>query len=109
MTEAEFRALAVALPEATEGAHQGHADFRLGGKVFATLGHPGPGWAVVKLAAEQQAMRLAVAPEAFEPVPGAWGARGWTRIRLEAAERDGVAAALREAWAGVAPKRLLSR
>ena len=56
MTPAGFRKLALALDGASEGAHGGHADFRSGGKVFATLGYPDETWAMVKLTPDQQEM-----------------------------------------------------
>jgi hypothetical protein len=52
MTIDGFRRLAMRLPEAAEVGHMGHPDFRVGGKIFATLGYPTGEWAVVKLAPE---------------------------------------------------------
>jgi hypothetical protein len=71
----EVRALALMLPEASEGAHMGHPDFRVGGKIFATL-WPDEGRAVVKLSPEMQAVMVEAEPDVFEPVPGSWGRRG---------------------------------
>jgi hypothetical protein len=105
MTAGEFRGLALALPEAVEASHMGHPDFRVRGKIFATLG-PGEAWAMVKLNAEQQARVTATTPDVFEPIPGGWGLRGATRVKLEAATESPVRAALAEAWRNVAPKRL---
>ena len=45
MTAAEFRRLALSLPEAEEREHMHHPDFRVGGKIFATLGYPDKSWA----------------------------------------------------------------
>ena len=106
MTEEEFRRLAVALPEAAEASHMGHPDFRVGGKVFATLGYPDAGWAMVKLPPEEQAVRVEAAPELFQPANGAWGRRGATAVRLEAADPDAVRGALAAAWRNTAPRRL---
>ena len=106
MTPDEFRDLALRLPEVVERQHQGHPDFRLRGKVFATLGWPDAAWAVVKLPPEEQEMRVAAEPGVFEPVPGAWGRRGSTKVRLAAADESAVRGALRAAWRNVAPKRL---
>jgi hypothetical protein len=61
MTPAAFGKIALSLDGAVEGAHGGHADFRAGGKVFATLGYPGKDWGMVKLAPEQQ-MLVAASP-----------------------------------------------
>ena len=72
MTAAEFRGLALALPEAVEAAHMGHPDFRVRGKIFATLG-PGEAWGMVKLNAEQQARFLADSPACSNRSPVAGG------------------------------------
>src|SRR5215813_8788158 len=82
MTPAGFRKIALSLHGAIEGAHGGHADFRAGGKVFATLGYPGNDWGMVKLTPEQQQMLVAAEPEMFTPVKGTWGLRGATSVRL---------------------------
>jgi hypothetical protein len=105
MTANEFRGLALALPEAVEGAHMGHPDFRVRGKIFATLG-PGGTWGMVKLTPDQQARFVATAPDVFQPIPGGWGDRGATRVALEAATERPVREALIAAWRGAAPKRL---
>jgi hypothetical protein len=105
MTAQEFRELALCLPEATEGAHMGHADFRVRGKIFATLG-PDESWGMAKLTPEQQAMFVRTEPKVFQPVNGAWGRRGCTYVRLEAATEPSVRQALIAAWRNTAPKRL---
>ena len=97
MTPDEFRALALALPDAVESEHMHHPDFRVGGKIFATLG-PGEVWGMVKLNLEQQAAYVLAEPRAFEAVKGGWGARGATLVRLEKARKASVAKALRDAW-----------
>jgi hypothetical protein len=108
MTAADFRRLALALPEAVEAAHGRHPDFRVGGKIFATLGDPDEAWGVVKLAPEDQEMRLSE-PAVFVPVAGIWGRRGWTRIRLKYADETTLRSALLAAWRNTAPKRLSNR
>ena len=108
MTPDEFRSIALSLPEAAEGAHMGHADFRVGGKIFASLGNPDASWAMIKLAPEDQALRIEAEPAAFEPAPGAWGRNGGTRMRLGAAGRQTTLSALTAAWRNVAPKKLLA-
>lgn len=94
MTEASFRKLALSMPHAIEGSHMGHADFRVNDKIFATLPFEGDedakgnlpgGVAVVKLTPEQQSELVEAHPAVFEPVPGGWGRRGYTRILLRAA------------------------
>ena len=89
-------------PEAEESAHMGHPDFRVGGKVFATLGYPGAGWAMVKLPAEEQAAFVAMQPDVFVPAKGAWGRAGSTLIVLRKAKQAAVRAALAAAWESIA-------
>lgn len=106
MTADGFRRLALALPEALESAHMGHPDFRVGGRIFATLGYPDASFGMVKLTSEQQELFLRVAPEVFAPAKGAWGRRGSTTVRLARASVATLHDALAFAWRNVAPKRL---
>lgn len=105
MTPAAFRKLALSLEGATEGAHGGHADFRAGGKVFASLGYPDAGWGMVKLAPEQQQVVVAAEPAMFVPVKGTWGQRGATGIKLSAADSRTALSALTMAWQTVTTAR----
>ncbi len=107
MTAAGFRRLALALPEAVEGAHFGNPDFRVGGKIFATLSLQKEGYGVLLLSPEQQAGMVEDEPEIFSPVAGGWGRNGSTRVRLAKVSTDILEAALRTAWRRKAPKRLL--
>ena len=106
MTAKKFRSLALRLPEASEEAHMGHPDFRVGGKIFATLG-PDEDWGMVKLTPEQQANYLRAEPDVFHPASGAWGRGGCTIVRLRNAKELTVRHALLEAWRNTAPKRLV--
>jgi hypothetical protein len=106
MTADDFRKLALALPEARESAHMQHPDFRIGKRVFATLHYPDVEFGMVKLTPLQQSQFVAAYPKAFEPVPGGWGLRGATRVRLKAATRKALAPALFEAWRNAAPVKL---
>jgi hypothetical protein len=108
-TPAEFRRLALSLPEATEAAHMGHPDFRVRNKIFASLGVPDKAWATVKLTPEQQEMLSGAEPAAFKPAAGAWGRRGYTHVRLAAADRPLLQSALAMAWRNTAPKTLAAR
>jgi len=108
MRTSDFRHLALALPEALESEHMGHPDFRVGGKVFASIGPQGD-WAMVKLPPELQRAFCARTPDVFEPVPGAWGARGATRVILARARRADVEPALLAAWRLTAPRKLRER
>jgi len=96
----EFRALALSLPGAAEGGHMGHADFRVGKKVFASLGYPDARWAMVKLTPAQQTEVCAAA--AFEPVKGGWGKRGATLLNLARVDEVRALEVLRLAWGNVA-------
>jgi hypothetical protein len=106
MTSAEFRTLALSFPEAVEFAHMNHPDFRVGGKIFATLG-PDESWGMVKLTPDQQTLFLRTAPALFEPASGAWGRRGATIVQLRAADELTVTQALTAAWRNTAPKKLV--
>src|SRR5262245_15803834 len=108
MTADEFRSLALSFPEAMEKAHMGHPDFRVRGKIFATLA-PGEEKGMVKLTPDQQKLFVRTEPKVFEPVPGAWGQRGATYILLEAASEPSVRQSLVAAWRNTAPKRLTAQ
>jgi hypothetical protein len=106
MTADGFRRLALALPEAIESAHMNHPDFRVGGRIFATLGSPDAAHGMVKLTPEQQGLFFRVDPAAFAPASGAWGRRGSTLVRLASAKNGVLRDAMRMAWRNVAPRRL---
>ena len=76
----------------------GHPDFRVGGKIFATLGAPDPDHGMVALLPEQQELAMAAEPEAFRPASGAWGRGGSTLVRLAAVPDDWLERTLRWAW-----------
>jgi hypothetical protein len=84
----------------------GTPDFRVRGKIFATLQASDEPHGVVKFSLEQQELFMRVDPLAFEPVAGAWGRKGWTRVRLHQAKQPRVRDALVAAWRNTAPKRL---
>src|SRR5262245_17343260 len=107
MTIAEFRRMALALPEVTEGSHMGHADFRVAGKIFATLGHPDARFGTLILSPLDQDLLLQNHPKAFTPAAGAWGRSGSTSVRLKDAPRRVVSLALESAWKRRASKQLL--
>jgi len=106
MTADAFRRLALDLPDAIESAHMGHPDFRVGGKIFATLG-PDETWGMVKLTPQQQAEFVKAKPKMFEPFNGAWGRRGCTQVLLAAATKAAVAPALVAAWTNIASPELM--
>src|SRR3954471_1622379 len=106
MTADHFRTIALSFPEAVEAQHMGHPDFRVDGKIFATLG-PGDAWGMVKLTPDQQSAFQAVHPHVFTPASGAWGKRGATIIQLSDADQKTARKALIAAWRNTAPKRLI--
>jgi hypothetical protein len=98
MDASDFRRIALSLPGAEEGSHMGAADFRVGGRIFATLASQSQGYGNLMITPEQQAQFVEEAPDVFLPVAGGWGKNGATHIRLEAANEDVLTGALRTAW-----------
>ena len=98
MNAADFRRIALSLEGAEEGSHMSAADFRVGGRIFATLAAVEHGYGNLMLTPEQQAMFVAEAPEIFIPVKGGWGRNGATHVVLSAANEDLLLGALRTAW-----------
>jgi hypothetical protein len=107
MTANDFRKLALSFPEVIESAHMRHPDFRVGGRIFATLGYPDKDWAMVKLTRDEQKEFVQSNPGVFKLVKGAWGRQGATTIYMATAKREVVREALTAAWRNTAPKRLL--
>lgn len=106
MTPNEFRELALSFPEAIESAHMHHPDFRVGGRIFATLGYPNKDSAMVRLPRDKQKEFIRSNPDVFQPAKGAWGRQGSTIVYLPVATSDVVREALAIAWRETAPKRL---
>ncbi len=98
MNANDFRRIALSLEGAEEGSHMGAADFRVGGRIFATLASEKQGYGNLMLTPEQQAAFVEELPEVFLPIPGGWGRMGMTHIRLAAASEDVLEGALRTAW-----------
>ena len=107
MTAKEFRHIALALPETEEREHMDHPDFRVAGKIFATLGYPDKTRGMVKLSPEDQHYFSKDYPDVFIPVKGTWGRRGATSVHLKAAKKDVLRKAIEAAWRNIAPKRLV--
>jgi hypothetical protein len=103
-----FRRIALGMKDAVEGAHMGHPDFRVHGKIFATL-HPDREWGMVKLTPEQQQRFVRDAPEVFTPEKGAWGRQGCTAVRLATAADELLGEAMTLAWQNVPAKRVATR
>src|SRR5271167_5135896 len=98
MTPNDFRRIALSLPGAEENSHMGAADFRVGGRIFATLASQNEGYGNLMLTIEQQSAFVEELPEIFLPIKGGWGRMGMTHIRLAKSSEDVLAGALRAAW-----------
>jgi hypothetical protein len=98
MNKGDFRRIALSLTGVEESSHMGKPDFRVGGKIFATLASAEQGYGNLMLTLEQQASFVEELPEVFLPIPGGWGRMGATHIRLAVANEDVLAGALRTAW-----------
>ena len=98
MTAADFTRIALSLDGAEEGSHMGAVDFRVGGRIFATLASVKDGYGNLMLTPEVQAQFVEDAPDLFVPVAGGWGRMGATHVRLRSAKADVLTGALRAAW-----------
>ena len=98
MNVKDFRRIALSLQGAEEGSHMGAADFRVGGRIFATLASEKEGCGNLMLTPEVQAEFVGEAPDIFVPIHGGWGRMGMTHIRLAKASEDVLEGALRAAW-----------
>lgn len=105
ISQAQYRALALAFPGAAESSHFDVADFRVGRTIFATL-REAEDRAVVKLTPDQQRLLMETMPGLLAPVPGGWGLKGWSRLDLRLAREGDVRHVLETAWRNVAPKKL---
>jgi hypothetical protein len=110
MNAADFRRIALSMEGSEEGSHRGAADFRVGGRIFATLAQQSQGYGNLMLTPEQQAAFVAELPGVFLPAAGGWGRMGITHIVLAKASEDVLSGALRAAWsARVAKSAAVSR
>jgi hypothetical protein len=109
MTAKEFRKIALSLPETEERSHMDHPDFRVAGKIFATLGYPDKTRGMVKLSPEDQHYFFKDNPDVFIPVKGTWGRRGATSVYLKASDKATMTKAIQAAWRNIAPKRLVEK
>ena len=98
MNANDFRELALGFDDAEESAHMGAADFRVGGRIFATLAHENLGFGNLMLSPELQQSLIDEAPDVFLPVPGGWGRQGATHIRLAEATPEQLLQGLQLAW-----------
>ncbi len=102
MTPDQFRKIALSFDGAIESSHMNHPDFRVAGKIFATLGYPDDDRAMVKLTTDQQRSFVTADPKVFQPCNGAWGRSGCTNVLLSAAKVKGVRASLEIAFENIA-------
>jgi hypothetical protein len=105
MTIDHFRRMALEIPTAVEQSHMNHPDFRIAGRIFASLGVPDENWGMIKLTPEQQRTSIEKAPEVFKPSSGAWGRQGCTNVYLPFAKTNSVRAALQAAAKNVPSKK----
>ncbi len=108
MTADDFRRIALGMTDAVEGAHMGHPDFRVNGRIFATI-HPSPQYGMVKLTPEQQHRLVTEHPSIFAPENGAWGRQGCTSVCLEAADDEALGEAMTLAWRNLANRPAAKR
>jgi len=94
----DFRRIALSFEGAEESSHMGQPDFRVGGRIFATLASAKEGYGNLSLTPEVQAEFVQELPEVFIPIAGGWGRMGMTHIRLSAASEDVLTGALQTAW-----------
>jgi hypothetical protein len=106
ISASEARALALSLPGAEESSHFDTPDFRVRGKIFATL--PGPDRMVVRIEAADQAVLVAAEPVTFAPCPGAWGLKGWTIVQLGSVDSDVLRDLLVDSWRRLVPKKMVA-
>ena len=98
MNANDFRRIALSFEGAEESSHMGQPDFRVGGRIFATLAAQAQGYGNLQLTLEQQASFVEELPDVFLPIPGGWGRMGMTHVRLAAVTEDVLEGALRTAW-----------
>jgi hypothetical protein len=93
----DFRRIVLHLPDTLESAHMGHPDFRVNGRIFASLNDDGTRGMVV-LTPDQQERFVGENPSVFQPESGAWGRSGCTRVHLASVEEETLGEALTLAW-----------
>ncbi len=108
-TTADFRKMSLSLPQTEQRRHMNHPDFRVAGKIFATLAYPNKEWGMVKLTPMQQEDFVEAHPAAFKPVNGAWGRKGCTNVLLAKAGKRALKEAILAAWRNCAPSELVMK
>lgn len=105
MREDDFRRIALGMKDAIESEHMGHPDFRVCGRIFATL-HADHKWGMVKLTPDEQQGLVRDNPGVFVPENGAWGLQGCTAVRLDAVDEEVLGEAMTCAWRNTAMRPL---
>lgn len=108
LSQQAFRRIALGMKGAIESAHMGHPDFRVNGRIFATL-HRDTQWGMVKLTPDQQKAFVREDPETFVPEHGAWGRQGCTSVRLASVDEDALGEAMTLAWQNTVQARVAGR
>jgi hypothetical protein len=98
MTTADFKRIALDFDGAEEGSHMGATDFRVGGRIFATLASQAQGYGNLVLTPDEQKAFVEELPDVFVPIHGGWGRMGMTHIVLAKANEDVLRGALHTAW-----------
>jgi hypothetical protein len=98
LTQEKFRRMALAMEDAIESAHMGHPDFRVHGKIFATLSYPDTQRGMVALTPDQQQQFVRHDPQSFAPASGAWGRGGSTMVQLALVDEETLGEAMTLAW-----------
>jgi len=101
-TAADLRRIARSLTGTTEAPHFDRAAFKVA-RIYATLA-ANRRTANLKFSPDEQEFKCMLAPDAFAPVPNAWGKQGWTTVTLAALKVAELKDALETAWRHAAPK-----
>jgi hypothetical protein len=108
-TPSDFRRIALGLPATEERKHMNHPDFRVAGKIFATLAYPNKQFAMVKLTPMQQEDFVKSHPAVFNPCNGAWGRKGCTNVLLAKSNKRALKTAILAAWRNFAPSEFVKK
>jgi hypothetical protein len=106
-TGEDLRSIALALPGVSEAPHFDRLAFRAA-RIFTTLSADRKS-ANIRLAPDEQEFKCLMAPEAFKPLNGGWGAAGWTRAELSALDKEELRAAVEMAWKHAQPREKAGR
>jgi hypothetical protein len=103
----DLRQAALSLEGTVETPHFDRKAFRVA-RNFVTLA-PDERTANFKFSPDEQEFKCLLAPNAFSPVPNAWGKQGWTTVILAELSGEELAGALEMAWKRALPKKRAGR